>query len=64
MDTIPLRTEADYERTLSEIEPYFNNPPPLDTPALDGEPCQHTHDATHDRWSDDAMLDEVERRIF
>jgi hypothetical protein len=33
MATIPLRTEADYDRALSEIEPCFTNPPPLDTPA-------------------------------
>lgn len=33
MDIRPLRTEADYDWALSEIEPYFIDPPPVDTPA-------------------------------
>jgi HTH-type transcriptional regulator/antitoxin HigA len=33
VDTRPLRTEADYDWALSEIEPYFVSPPPLGTPA-------------------------------
>lgn len=31
MDIRPLRTEADYDWALAEIEPYFTNPPPVDT---------------------------------
>ncbi|HEX4367762.1 MAG TPA: XRE family transcriptional regulator [Rhodopila sp.] len=31
MDIRPLRTEADYDWALAEIEPYFINPPPVDT---------------------------------
>jgi HTH-type transcriptional regulator/antitoxin HigA len=27
----PLRTEADYDWALAEIEPYFTNPPPVGT---------------------------------
>jgi HTH-type transcriptional regulator/antitoxin HigA len=33
MDIRPVRTEADYDWALAEIEPYFINQPPLDTPA-------------------------------
>ncbi len=33
MDIRPLKTEVDYDWALSEIEPYFSNPPPIDTPA-------------------------------
>jgi HTH-type transcriptional regulator/antitoxin HigA len=33
MDIRPLKTEADYDWALSEIEPYVTDPPPLDTPA-------------------------------
>jgi HTH-type transcriptional regulator / antitoxin HigA len=32
MDIRPLKTEADYDRALVEIAPYFDQPPPLDTP--------------------------------
>jgi HTH-type transcriptional regulator / antitoxin HigA len=35
MDIRPLRTEADYDWALSEIEPYFVSPPPLGTPAAE-----------------------------
>jgi len=31
----PLRTEADYDWALAEIEAYFENPPPAKTPAAD-----------------------------
>ncbi len=31
----PLRSEADYDWALAEIETYFKNPPPLGTPAAD-----------------------------
>lgn len=33
MGTLPLKTEADYDRALSEIASYFTNPPPFNTPA-------------------------------
>ena len=33
MDIRPLRTEADYDWALAEIEPYFIDPPPYGTPA-------------------------------
>jgi HTH-type transcriptional regulator / antitoxin HigA len=33
MDIRPLKTEADYDWALSEIEPYFSEPPPLGTQA-------------------------------
>jgi HTH-type transcriptional regulator/antitoxin HigA len=33
MDIRPLKTEADYDWALREIEPYFANPPPFDTEA-------------------------------
>jgi HTH-type transcriptional regulator/antitoxin HigA len=33
MDIRPLRTEADYDWALTEIDPYFTDPPALDTPA-------------------------------
>jgi len=32
-DIRPLKTEADYDWALSEIEPYFISPPPFGTPA-------------------------------
>jgi HTH-type transcriptional regulator/antitoxin HigA len=32
MDIRPLRTEVDYDWALGEIEPYFIEPPALDTP--------------------------------
>jgi HTH-type transcriptional regulator/antitoxin HigA len=32
MNIRPLRTEADYEWALAEIEPYFVEPPPLESP--------------------------------
>ncbi len=35
MDIRPLRTEADYDWALAEIEPYFTNPPPVDTAAAE-----------------------------
>jgi HTH-type transcriptional regulator/antitoxin HigA len=35
MDIRPLRTEADYDWALSEIEPYFVSPPLFGTPAAE-----------------------------
>jgi HTH-type transcriptional regulator/antitoxin HigA len=35
MDIRPLRTEADYDWALAEIEPYFVDPPVLGTPAAE-----------------------------
>jgi HTH-type transcriptional regulator / antitoxin HigA len=32
MDIRPLKTEADYDWALTEIAPYFDEQPPLDTP--------------------------------
>ncbi len=32
MDIRPLKTEADYDWALAEIEPYFEAPPPLGSP--------------------------------
>jgi HTH-type transcriptional regulator/antitoxin HigA len=34
-DVRPLRTEADYDWALAEIEPYFIIPPPLGTPGAE-----------------------------
>jgi HTH-type transcriptional regulator/antitoxin HigA len=31
MDVRPIRTEADYDWALAEIEPYFVNPPSVGT---------------------------------
>jgi HTH-type transcriptional regulator/antitoxin HigA len=31
MNVRPLGTTADYDAALAEIEPYFSNPPPVDT---------------------------------
>jgi HTH-type transcriptional regulator/antitoxin HigA len=31
MDIRPVRTEADYDWALAEIDPYFTNPPPVGT---------------------------------
>jgi HTH-type transcriptional regulator / antitoxin HigA len=35
MDVRPLRTEADYEWALKEVEPYFDNPPQPGTAEAD-----------------------------
>ena len=35
MDIRPLRTEADYDWALAQIEPYFAHPPALGTPAAE-----------------------------
>ncbi len=35
MDIRPIRTEADYDWALREIEPYFESQPELGTPAAD-----------------------------
>jgi HTH-type transcriptional regulator / antitoxin HigA len=35
MNIRPLKTEADYDWALAEIEPYFINPPPFGTPGAE-----------------------------
>jgi HTH-type transcriptional regulator/antitoxin HigA len=35
MDIRPIRTEADYDWALTEIETYFEHQPPLGTPEAD-----------------------------
>lgn len=35
MRIYPIRNEADHQRALKEIEPYFDNPPAADDPVWD-----------------------------
>lgn len=35
MQIFPIRNDADYERAIKEVEPYFDNPPPEGDPLCD-----------------------------
>ena len=50
MNIFPIETDDDYRRALSEIEPYFDNPP------SDEDPVWHSVDVMA------TLIDEYEKR--